>query len=234
MKNASDVLETLRPDPVTPDPTWSQETLTRILHSDTATRPLAPGRRRRLAVVALAAALTSLAGVGVASAGGVMPLAFMDVFSPRWHAGPINGHPPVDPATAKRVATAPGPDGTVFSVLSTGHGQPYSCRTALIESADSAALSGPATFTDVTSSFCSDAPSAPTFGLADISYQDVAAGFIVSAGDAVRAEVRTKDGEEYPALLVEGDFWGWFPTSAHPTLVAFAADGSVVGTVRLF
>ena len=38
-------------------------------------------------------------------------------------------------------------------------------------------------------------------------------------------------------LLVDGDFWGWFPTpnagSAHPVLTGYAADGTVVGKTVL-
>ena len=231
MKPTSDVLESLRPDPLPLDPAWSQRTLTAITQShDPAPEPV-HGKRRRLAVVALAATFISVTGAGAAAAGGLMPQPFVDAFS-FWKTIPVDAHP-VDPATAERVATAKGPHGTVFSVLSTGHGQRFACRTGLIETAKSAAGPGPSSFTDVTSNFCSDAPSSATFGSVDINYQQIAAGFIVSAGTAVRAEVHTKDGRELPALLVEGDFWGWFPASEHPTLVGYAADGSVIGRLRL-
>ena len=229
MKISSDVLEELRPDPVALDPAWSHEVLTRVLSDHghvTTTRPA----RRRVVVVGVAVAATSIAGVGVAAANGLMPHSFTAAYS-GWQHWP--GHA-ADPATAERVATAPGPDGTVFSVLSTGHGAADSCRTAVLESAESARQPLPGEFTDIYGDFCSDAPTLPDFGGVSVSYQDVAAGYTVSAGDAVRAEVRTPDGQAYPALLVEGDFWGWFPRSARPTLVGFAADGSVVGTVHLY
>ena len=231
MKISADVIEELRPDPVTMDPTWSHETLTRLMAADSpSTQPHAPRqRKRRVALVSLAVVATSVAGVGVASASGLIPTSFTDAFS-SWQHWP--GHP-ADPATAERIATAPGPDGMVFSVLSTGHGHADSCRTSVVESAESATHALPVSFTNIYGTFCSDAATAPTFGSGSVSYQDVAAGFTVSAGNAVRAEVRTPTGQTYPALLVEGDFWGWFPRSAHPTLVGFAADGSVVGKVRL-
>jgi hypothetical protein len=232
MKVSNDVLEELRPDPVTMDPTWSHETLTRVMAGDShSTRARTPRLgKRRVAMVSLAVVATSVAGVGVASANGLMPNSFTDAFS-GWQHWP--GHS-ADPATAERIATAPGPDGMVFSVLSTGHGHGDSCRTSVVESAESATHALPDAFTNIYGSFCSDAATAPTFGSTAVSNQDVAAGFTVSAGNAVRAEVRTPDGQAYPALLVEGDFWGWFPRTAHPTLVGFAADGSVVGTVRLW
>jgi hypothetical protein len=66
-----------------------------------------------------------------------------------------------------------------------------------------------------------------------VSFQGQIAGFIVSAGNAVRAEVHTPDGQAYPALLVDGDFWGWFPTDARPTLVGYATDGTVIDRVEL-
>lgn len=233
MKISSDVLEELRPDPVTMDPTWSAETLSRVLAGDGHSRPSRPRTprpaRRRVALVGLAVVATSVAGVGVASASGLMPRSFTRAFS-SWQHWP--GHS-ADPATAERVATAPGPGAMIFSVLSTGRGGAESCRTAVLESAESATHARPGTFTEIYGDFCSDAPTAPGFGTASVSYQNLAAGFTVSAGDAVRAEVRTSAGQSYPALLVEGDFWGWFPTSAHPTLVGFGEDGSVVGQVRL-
>jgi hypothetical protein len=51
------------------------------------------------------------------------------------------------------------------------------------------------------SSFCSDAPADAQFGSISVDYSDLAASFIVSAGDAVRAEVQTDDDQQYPALL---------------------------------
>lgn len=234
MKLTNNDLIDLRPDLVPLDPAWSQETLTRVMRTESASAR-APGARpskRRLALIGGAVAAISLLGVGAASAAGLMPHAFTETFS-YWQTSPVKGHPGVDPATAERIATAPGPDGMVFSVLRTAPGQPYACRTALLESAASAALRRPTSFIDITDNFCSDTPLAPTFGGVDVSYQDAAAGFIVSAGRAVRAEVSTDNGQKYPALLVDGDFWGWFPNSAHPTLIGYAADGSVVGSLRL-
>ena len=231
MKISSDVLEELRPDPVTMDPTWSHATLNRVLSGENRpTRVPAPRQgRRRIVLVSAAMLATSAAGVGAASAIGLTPTSFTSAFS-SWQHWPGGS---ADPAAAERIATAPGPDGMVFSVLSTGRAHGSSCRTSVVESAESARRDLPDSFTEIYGDFCSNHATAPTFGTAAVSYQDVAAGFTVSAGKAVRAEVRTPDGQVYPALLVEGDFWGWFPRSAHPTLLGYAVDGSLVGKVRL-
>ncbi|WP_159081652.1 hypothetical protein [Nocardioides sediminis] len=229
MKISSATLVALRPEPVTMDPEWSHASLTAILAEPT-TR--AGSRRRahsRVALVSLAFAATSTLGAGVAVAAGDLTFhSFTEVFS-YWKS--VDGHQGVDPARAQRMATAPGPDDAVFSVLATG--SDYTCRTAVVESAESAEDPLPSSFTPVTDNFCASTPLGADFGGADVSFQGQTAGYIVSAGSAARAEVHTPDGREYPALLVDGDFWGWFPTDAHPTLVGYALDGTVIGRVEL-
>ena len=232
MKISSETIDAIRPEPATLDPDWAHETVSAILataptHSP---RPRRTGRLRA-AVIGLALAATTVSGVGIAVAvTGLTPQAFADTFA-GWKNWP--GHDDADPATAVRVATAPGPAGTVFSVLSTDGENEYGCRTAVFESAKSAAEPVPSRFTGVYGDFCSNGPTFPTFGHPGVTFDELAATYMVAAGPAVRAEVSTPDGQKYPALLVGGDFWGWFPKSAHPTLVAYAADGSVVGQVKL-
>ena len=232
MKISSETLDAIRPEPATLDPDWSHKTVSAILATEAprSSRSKRTGQLRAAAVgVALAA--TTVSGVGIAAAAtGLTPQAFTDAFS-GWKNWP--GHNDADPATAVRVATAPGPEGTVFSVLSTGGENEYGCRTAVFESAKSAAEPVPSRFTGVYGDFCSSGPTFPTFGGAGVTFDELAATYVVSAGSAVRAVVSTPDGQKYPALLVGGDFWGWFPKSAHPTLVAYDADGSVIGRVKL-
>lgn len=232
MRINSAMLEALRPEPVTMDPDWSHASLTAILADEPTTHAGARRQARsRVALVGLAFVATSTLGVGVAvAAGGLTLHSFTEAFS-YWKSRPVDGHPGVDPARAQRVATAPGPGDTVFSVFATGGD--YSCRTAVVEDAESAKAHLPSSFTPITDNFCSSAPMGADFGASSVSFQGQIAGFIVAAGSAARAEVHTADGTEYPALLVDGDFWGWFPKAAHPTLVGYAVDGTVIGRVEL-
>lgn len=228
MKIDARVLDELRPTVEPLDPAWSRATLAEIMSADTrpAARGTARRSRRRVAAVGTAVAASLVAGVGVAAASGEMPQAFTDAFA-AWRSWPGQG---ADPADAERVATAPGPHGSVFTVMSTNDADGPSCRTAILETAESAASPGPASFTQVYGDFCADGPTFTTFGKVGLDHTTVA-GYMVSAGDAVRAVVQTPSGQEYPALLVDGDFWGWFPKSARPTLTGYASDGSVVGRV---
>lgn len=234
MKIDAETLEAIRPVPATLDRDWSDRTLSEILAAESVRRSSRPRRtaRRRAAVAGLALAATAVSGVGVAAAAtGLGSHSFADVFS-SWKKWP--GNDGADPATAVRAATAPGPQGTVFSVLSTGGEDQRGCRTAVFESASSSAGSIPSDFIGASSSFCSTESTFTDFGGVGVDFSDMGAVFTVSAGEAVRAEVRTPDGLEYPALLVGGDFWGWFPKAAHPTLVGYAADGAIVGRVKLY
>ena len=232
MKISSETIDAIRPEPAALDPDWSHETISAILATEPTRRPRSRrSGRLRGAVVGLALATATVSGAGIAAAAtGLTPQVFTDAFA-GWKHWP--GNDDADPATAVRVAEAPGPAGTVFSVLSTGGENGYGCRTAVFESAESAAEPAPSSFAGVYGDFCSSGPTFPTFGGAGVTFDELAATYVVSAGDAVRAVVSTPDGTTYPALLVGGDFWGWFPKSADPTLVAYAADGSVVGKVKL-
>jgi hypothetical protein len=185
-------------------------------------------------VIALVAAVPLTTGIGIAAATtDLVPGAFTDVFSFWGQGNPAADIQPSDPGDAARMATAPGPDGKVFTVMSTADDGQYGCRTALLESKESAAQPQPTAFVEVTDNWCESEPFSYTFGGAGVSFVNDTAGYTVVAGEAVRAEARADDGTEYPALLVDGYFWGWFPTSEHPTLTGYANDGSVVGQVHL-
>ena len=78
------------------------------------TGSLPPPRPRRKHAAALAfSAAVIVGGSGAAAASGLVPQAFIDAFP--WASWPDG--PPVDPADARRIATAPGPDGTVFTLM---------------------------------------------------------------------------------------------------------------------
>ena len=206
------------------------------------TDELADRRRRRpLAVLALSG-LVVAGGAGAAAAGGVMPQAFINAF-PYW-ATPSEGKPAVDPSTGERVATAPGPEGKVFTVMSAAAADEpdFTCTVALFETPESAALPGPAAFVDVSSNWCQDGPETSPFGSgADIDVAaghdfDLVGGYYVwrtPAGAAVRGELRTPSGETYPVVSAGGWLRGWFPARVEgepqAELIGYAADGTEVG-----
>lgn len=220
--------------------------------------PGAPGtrrttRRRRFAL-ALAGALV-VTGGGAAAASGRIPEVFTDAFASwgaDWSENEVTG---ADPATAERVATQPGPDGTVFSVVaaptrsSADPDGPVTgaCTVAVLETAASAREPGPADFQDVSSSGCQPSHRGLALGERggiDVAYaEDSRLGVTedlwvwqYSAGDAVTAQVVTADGRTWPALLHDGTLYGWVPAPAdgeRPVLVGYAADGTEVGRVEL-
>lgn len=237
MKLTDATLDDLRPQPRDLDPEWSASTLTTILSTPGAGRQVGAGAARcprRGVAISLLAAVSLSTGLGIAAA--TTDLAsgsFTDAFSFWAQGNPAADILPADPGDVMRMATAPGPDGTVFSVMSTAEDGQYGCRTALLESKESAAQPQPTSFVAVTGNWCASEPFTSAFGGAGVDFVNDTAGYTVVAGDAVRAEVRADDGTEYPALLVNGYFWGWFPTSDHPTLTGYASDGSLVGEVAL-
>ena len=229
MKINDAILEALRPAPVELDPEWSNTTLRSILATEQTT-PRKMRTRRRVGLTAFVVATTSVAGMGVAAAStGFSFKSFTETFG-YWNTTPVEGHPDVDPASATRIASATGPNNSVFSVLGTDGD--YACFTAVLESTTSAKAALPSDFTDITSNYCG-AFARAEFGLDGVSYTNGVAGYMVHAGEAVRATVTSAKGTEYPALLVDGLFWGWFPEGEHPTLTAYAEDGTVVGRERL-
>lgn len=234
------VLTALRPR-AEADPGWSDQdraqVLARVLASPRPSPPRRPARHRRRALTLGISAALVAAGGGAAVAGGAVPQAFVDAFA-YWQDEPWGpASPSVDPSTAERVATAPGPDGTVFTVVSAhAAGDPqWRCTTALFETPESAAMPGPAVFTDAFGSFC-EGPRTISFG--DYAGVSVTSGryvWQVGAGAAVRGELRTASGESWPVVLAGGSFYGWFPApqpgEAQAVLVGYAADGTELGRV---
>jgi hypothetical protein len=55
--------------------------------------------------------------------------------------------------------------------------------------------------------------------------------YVVTAGAAVRGELRLADGSIYPTVLARGWLHGWYPAGSDGVLTGYAADGAVVGTV---
>ncbi|MFC6154891.1 hypothetical protein [Nocardioides yefusunii] len=211
-------------------------------HTAAARRTHAP--RRRTARVGGALVGTLAVGfAGVAAATGDLALgydSFSAVFS---HWGDDSEAGSTGPATATRAATLPGPDGTVFSVMTTpGDAR---CYTSVLETAASAAQPQPTSFVPTSDNFCTSDPdgegwSGGAFKLdgtsfaydipgVDLSPEYGLAGYTGNAGDAVRVEVVTPDDTTYPSVLVDGMFWGWFPAEEAGYVVGYAEDGSVVG-----
>lgn len=206
----------------------------RILADRTSAATAGPSRRKR-ATLAGVAVLGLLAVPGAASAvgSGMKPQAFFDAYN-YWGSNPDGS---VDPATASRAATAPGPFGGTFSVLTAKNKDGLTCLTPVFETTTSEKAQLPDDF-EGGMSFCDSVPSSRPFGVDSVEYVDSAAVWFGHAGDAVTAELRMPSGERYPVVRVEGYLFGWFPLPAPgerdaPTLTGFAADGTEVGTTEL-
>lgn len=230
------VLKTLRPTPPL-DGDWSVAELSRITTSPT-TRPAAQQpiqrRRRRIVVSSAVAGALFAGGIGTAAATGLLPdrlLNLLDTMSP----SPDAAHQTAS-ATVQRAATAPGPDGQVFSVVTwdEGPGSDYEwCSVPVIETAASAAEPVPADFYD-NGAVCGPGGFADEFAAEyGVNASDPYAVFEVKAGTAVRGELRLPDGSTYPAVLVRGWLYGWFPPATEGVLTGYTQDGTVAGTVTL-
>ncbi|WP_433608144.1 hypothetical protein [Prescottella agglutinans] len=200
----------------------------------TAVLPVVPPtRRRRTGAVALVAAISAVGGVGVAAAGGLMPKAFTDAYA-NWLDYPHSSG--VNPAAAERVASIPGPGGTVFSVFVAHGSDGTRCVAPVFESVADTEQAGPANFTKLMN-YCRPTADTGPFGeggggevgtSGDLTYFT----YDAAAGTAVRAELHTRSGEVFPTVLVEGRFFGWFPMPdgvPMATLVGYDADGNVIG-----
>lgn len=184
----------------------------------------------------------------MAAATGMMPKAFTDHYylwkEPGPGAGP--GATAVDPATAERIASIPGPDGTVFSVFMAHGIGSQRCLTSVFESTTSAAQPGPSEFTDLGSRCRHDGEGGfgdgagtmvATFGDGGSEVLPKELVYDAVAGTAVRAELCTSTGQVLPTILADGSFFGWFPKpepgSPRPVLTGYAADGTVVGSIEI-
>ncbi len=193
----------------------------------------ATSRRRRaprVVAIALLAGLGVAAGIGAAGATGLLPDAFIRNYASwRQDTG-------VDPATATRVAAAPGPDGTIFTIWIAKGPNGSVCIAPLFETADSAKSPQPSAFHD-NGSTCQPPERHESFGASSgINADDKNHTYNVSAGDTARAALRLHDGTVLPAIRVEGNYLGWYPT-AHgqtaPVLTAYDIAGNVVARLQL-
>lgn len=230
-RNLLTTLEKIRPD-AHADELWPNhlQVAERDRIMATSTDPaVPPARRRRAGAIGLVAAITVAGGVGVAAAGGLMPKAFTDAYS-GWLTYPDSSG--VDPAAAERIASIPGPDGTVMSVF-VAHGTDGTrCVAPVFESPADAEQPGPSNFTGL-GNYCRPATDTGPFGQGGGGWV-VPGGFAydAAAGNAVRAELHTSSGEVFPTMLVEGRFFGWFPMpdgAPMATLVGYDADGNIIG-----
>ena len=244
--DALTTLDAIRPETAQLDEQWSHDALTSIMAAR-VDRP-APRTRRVRTVVAGSVGVVLL-GAGAATAAGLAPQAFTDAFRGWGTVSPESepGRQAVDPATAERVATAAGPGGTVFSLVSAPGRDGFSCVAVLFETPASAASADPSDFVDANGSYCADIPPADArFGdmaALDVQRQPGVLGesdvrvLSISAGPAIRAVLRTADGREHAMLRFEGRFYGWFvgqgTDTRRATLIGYADDGTEVGRTRL-
>lgn len=190
--------------------------------------------RRRVGALVLVAAICAAVVVGCAAATAMMPKPFTDMYS-GWQTMPgTNGG--IDPSTAERVGSIPGPDGTVFSVFVAHGADGWRCVAPVFETSSETDKVGPSKFISLGHGCRSndDLYGADSFG-GGAGYEAGSheATYDAGAGGAVRAELHTADGQIYPTILAEDRFYGWIPLSLtfpRPTLVGYAADGTVVGT----
>lgn len=182
---------------------------------------------KRVTVVALLTGALIPVGLGVAAAGGILP-GFSHYYS-TWKTDVG-----VDPATATRAATAPGPDGAVFAVW-TAKGNGKECFAPLFETPHSTATPDPSTF-EGSGSSCAPIGQKHAFGDSRaVNGDDMKATYEVSAGDTARAELKLPDGTRRPAVQVKGRYFGWYTTGVNRTaeLIAYNTNGTVAGTVEL-
>jgi hypothetical protein len=206
-----------------------------IIATDPAAEVVVPRRpshrTRRLATVAALSVLAVPGGLGVASAAGILPESFVGNYR-LWQQD--TG---VDPATMTRAGTAPGPDGTVFTVWTAKNpSNDYLCIAPVFESAASAAAPAPSVFEE-SGNGCQVLDLKMAFG--ENKWITSANGrhtFAVTAGDSTRAALRLHDGSVRPVIRVEGNYVGWFdlPTGQPtPVLIAYDDAGAIMAQTTL-
>ncbi|MDZ7913067.1 MAG: hypothetical protein U5O16_14730 [Rhodococcus sp. (in: high G+C Gram-positive bacteria)] len=143
----------------------------------------------------------------------------------------------IDPSTAERVGSIPGPDGSLFSVFVAHGADGWRCVAPVFEASADIDKVGPSKFISLGHGCRSndDLYGADSFGggAGIMVAGPHEATYDAGAGGAVRAELHTADGKIYPTVLAEDRFYGWIPLSLtfpRPALVGYAADGTVVGT----
>ncbi|WP_346623742.1 hypothetical protein [Blastococcus montanus] len=220
-------LKALRPTPAL-DEDWSAAELARITAFTTAApEQRFPRRHRRKIVSGVLSGALLAGGIGTAAATGLLPDRLADLLGAR-------SQPDLAAATVQRAGTAPGPDGRVFTVV-TWEEDPATgytwCTAQLFETTESAAGPAPADF-DENGGACGPSEFPNDFGT-ELGIGPTApyVGYVTTAGNAVRGELRLPDGSTYPTVLARGFLHGWFPPGSDGVLTGYAADGSVVGTL---
>ncbi|MEW2376584.1 hypothetical protein AB0883_10835 [Micromonospora sp. NPDC047812] len=203
--------------------------LERLLIATAAEPPEAPQRSRRRRVV-LTAALTAglvVSGASVAAAGGLLPESFTKPLS--FWATETGGV--VDVQTARRVAQAPGPDGTVLTVWSAKGQGGTTCIAPMFEPPGDLDRPAPTSFT-LAGGQCADGDQ----GKESFSSMGGSADgqgihtMWTTAGNAVRAELRLPDGTVRSAVRAEDLFFFWYLANENvdpPVLVGYSAAGVV-------
>lgn len=180
-------------------------------------------------LVGIGVSTVMLASVGTAAAAGLLPQSFTEVFS-SWEE---DGYAQLSETV--RAGTAPGPDGSVFSVVTSRNEDGSFCAGAVFESPESAAGSVPSVFAENGSS-CEPTPNRQEFGTNSAgSNTGSEYVFQVSAGAATSAVVESPSAEARPLVLANGWLYGWLPADYDGSAVVngYAADGSLVGTYQV-
>ncbi|MGC4765233.1 hypothetical protein ACLQ20_20485 [Micromonospora sp. DT46] len=228
------VVEKLRPVTAVDD-RWPASTreaaLAHLLVNIAGDLPEAPPRSHRRRVVftaALAAGLVA-SGASIAVAGGLLPESFTKPLS--FWATETGGA--VDVQTARRVAQAPGPDGTVLSVWSAKGQDGTTCIAPLFEPPGDLDRPAPTSF-KLAGGQCTGAADRGTEPLSTMGGSEDGGGIHTmwaAAGDAVRAELRLPDGSVRLAVRAEDVFFFWYLANESvdpPVLVGYDAAGKVV------
>lgn len=223
------ILENLRPAS-TVDEAWPVSDrdagLERVLASSAPTPPMRSRRRRVLLTTAVTAALLAT-GAGVATASGVLPESFTQELS--FWTSETNGGVDVD--TARRVAQAPGPDGTMLTVWAGTGANGTTCVSPMYEAPGDLDRPAPAS-ARAAGGQCNPVDTRETFG--DVGGSAENNGIHTmwgAAGEAARAELRLPDGTIRPALSAEGMYFYWYlanETVEAPVLVGYDAAGKVI------
>lgn len=236
--NRLEVLRELRPT-IALDDVWDAQQQTavreRILRA-AQTPPAAPSIPRRKAAVAIALALGLAAAPGLAAAAGsgMKPQAFVGAYA-HWGDNPDGS---VAAAGARRVASAPGPFGGVFTVVAASNRDGVTCLTPVFETSESSTRRLPDDF-EGGADFCQKQPNAKPFGVDGVTRGATAMLYSANAGNAVRAQLWTADGRQFPAVLAEGYLFGWWPLPSgdgpgdSPTLIGYGANGEEIGRIQL-
>lgn len=183
------ILENLRPTSTVDDawPVSSREAaLDRVLASSSMPAPPARTRGRRVLLTSVVTAALLVTGAGVATASGVLPESFTKELA-FWTSDTNGG---VDVDTARRVAQAPGPDGTVLSVWAATGANGTTCVSAIFEAPGDLDRPAPANLRSAGGQ-CTPVDTPESFG--DLGGSADERGIHTmwgGAGDAVRAEMR--------------------------------------------